>query len=263
MNSTNGERKPVAIEVHGLRKDYAGVNVLDGINLSVKPGEIFVIMGPSGSGKSVLLRQIAGLEIPTAGSVTIDGMDPSLEETRDKVALALVFQSGALFNSMTVVDNLALYPREHRLHPERAIREKVMEALRMLSLEKAVEKFPSELSGGMKKRVAIARALVMQPQILLYDEPTSELDPIMGATIAEIIASLRKAIAVTSVVVSHDRDLAMTIADRVAIIMHGRIKAEGTPDDLRRNNDPEIVDFLNPTINLENPRFRKMEASNE
>ena len=263
MSSTNGDRKPVAIEVKGLRKDYADVTVLDGINLSVKPGEIFVIMGPSGSGKSVLLRQVAGLETPTAGSVRINGMDPSLEETRDKVALALVFQSGALFNSLSVFDNLALYPREHRLHPEPVIREKVLEALKMLSLEKAVEKFPSELSGGMKKRVAIARALVMQPQVLLYDEPTSELDPIMGATIAEIIATLRQAISVTTVVVSHDRDLAMTIGERVAIIMHGRIKTEGTPDELRANKDPQIIDFLNPTINLENPRFRNLEASNE
>ncbi|HEY5551380.1 MAG TPA: ATP-binding cassette domain-containing protein [Opitutaceae bacterium] len=263
MSSTNEERKPVAIEVQELRKEYSGVTVLDGINLSVKPGEIFVIMGPSGSGKSVLLRQVAGLETPTSGQVRIDGMDPSLEETRDKVALALVFQSGALFNSLSVFENLALYLREHRLHPEPVIREKVMSALQMLSLEKAVGKFPSELSGGMKKRVAIARALVMQPQVMLYDEPTSELDPTMGATIAEIIASLRQAIAVTSVVVSHDRDLALTIADRVAVLMHGRLKAEGTPAGLRANTDPEIVDFLNPTINLDNPRFKNLEAANE
>lgn len=257
------QRKPVGIEVRDLKKSYGNTTVLDGINLSVKPGEIFVVMGPSGSGKSVLLRQVAGLESPTAGEVRINGMDPFVPKTRDKVALSLVFQSGALFNSMSVFDNLALYPTEHRLYPEPVIREKVMKTLQMLSLERAVGKFPSELSGGMCKRVAIARALVMEPQVVLYDEPTSELDPIMAATISEIIATLKQAFSVTSVVVSHDRALAMTIADRVAIIMHGRIKAEGTPAELRANTDPEIVDFLNPVINLDNPRFKNLEATNE
>ncbi len=135
-----------------------------------------------------------------------------MPETRDKFALALVFQSGALLNSLSVYDNLALYPHEHSLCSKKEIRDRVMRALRILSIEHAVQKMPAELSGGMRKRVAIARALVMEPQLLLYDELTSELDPIMAATIAEIIATLREEYAVTSIIVSHDRDLSLTIA---------------------------------------------------
>lgn len=257
------DRPPVGFEVRRLKKSYGEQTVLHDIDLTIEPGEIFVIMGPSGSGKTVLLRQLVGLERPTAGEVRIDGLDPADPATRDRIALALVFQAGALFNSLSVYDNLALYPTEHRLHPPPVIHEKVMRALQILSLEKAVQKFPSELSGGMKKRVAIARALVMEPQVILYDEPTSELDPIMGATISEIIATLKKEFSVTSVVVSHDRDLALTIADRVAILMHGRVKAIGTPDELRANPDPDIVDFLNPRINLDQPRFKQLEAAHE
>ncbi len=155
--------------------------------------------------------------------MTVDGLDPSLEETREHVRLALVFQAGALFNSLSVYDNLALYPREHRSGDEKAIREKVMHALKILSVEDAAKKFPSELSGGMKKRVSIARALVMEPQLLLYDEPTSELDPVMSATISEIIATLKNEYSVTSVVVTHDRALALTISNRVGILMDGKL----------------------------------------
>ena len=186
---TGVEANAVGVKVANVSKSYEGVGVLSNLTFDVLPGEIFVLMGPSGSGKSVLLRQIAGLEGPTSGTIRVDGQDPCLEETRDRVRLALVFQAGALFNSLSVYDNLALYPREHRLGDEKSIREKVLHALRILSVEDAAGKFPSELSGGMKKRVSIARALVMEPQLLLYDEPTSELDPVMSATISEIIAT--------------------------------------------------------------------------
>jgi len=202
----------VGIAIQGLSKVFGSMTVLDGVTLEVRPGEIFVLMGPSGSGKSVLLKHIVGLEQPSAGRVTINGLDASDEETREKIRMALVFQAGALFNSMTVYDNLALYPREHRLAKESGIRDKVMRALQILSLENAAQKYPAELSGGMKKRVAIARALVMEPQLMLYDEPTSELDPVMSATISEIIATLREQYHVTTIVVSHDRDLALSIA---------------------------------------------------
>ena len=177
--------------------------------------------------------------------------------------LALVFQAGALFNSMSVYDNLALYPREHRLCDEAGIRERVMQALQILSLEKAADKYPGELSGGMKKRVAIARALVMEPELLLYDEPTSELDPVMAATIIEIIATLRRHTAVTSIVVTHDRALALTIADHLAILMDGRICAIGRPADFEHPADPAIANFLNPTIDLEHPRFKQLENDHE
>ncbi|MEJ1974212.1 MAG: ATP-binding cassette domain-containing protein [Lacunisphaera sp.] len=237
--------KTFGVTVSHLTKTFGRTTVLRDINLEIKPGEIFCIMGPSGSGKSVLLKHIAGLERATSGEVRIGEYDASARETRDKVHLALVFQAGALFNSLTVYDNLALYPREHRLCKESGIRERVMNALAILSLEKAANKFPAELSGGMKKRVAIARALVMEPQLLLYDEPTSELDPVMSATISEIIATLREQTAVTSIVVTHDRTLAMNIAERVAFMMDGRIRAVGRPDEFKHPADAVIANFLN------------------
>jgi phospholipid/cholesterol/gamma-HCH transport system ATP-binding protein len=255
--------KTFGVTVKGLTKKFGRTTVLNDINLEVRPGEIFCLMGPSGSGKSVLLKHIAGLERATSGEVRIGEHDASDPDTRDKVHLALVFQAGALFNSLSVYDNLALYPREHRLCNEAGIRERVMNALSILSLEKAVKKYPSELSGGMKKRVAIARALVMEPQLLLYDEPTSELDPVMSATISEIIATLREQTAVTSIVVTHDRSLALNIADRIGIIMDGRIRALGVPDDFRNPTDPDIANFLNPVIDLKNPRFKQLENSHE
>ncbi|MEO6245243.1 MAG: ATP-binding cassette domain-containing protein [Opitutaceae bacterium] len=250
----------VGVTVEGLSKSFGTFEVLKNISFKVEPGEIFVLMGPSGSGKSVLLKHIVGLELPTSGGVTVDGRDAAAEETREHVRMALVFQAGALFNSMSVYDNLALFPREHRIGDEAGIREKVMRALQILSLENAAEKFPSELSDGMKKRVAIARALVMEPQLMLYDEPTSELDPVMSATISEIIATLREEYHVTSIVVSHDRSLALSIADRVAILMGGNLITLGTPDDLRATKDPRVEEFLNPKIDLKNPRFKKLET---
>ncbi|MEN9403957.1 MAG: Sulfate/thiosulfate import ATP-binding protein CysA [Verrucomicrobiota bacterium] len=251
------------ITVSGLNKSFGPNSVLRDINLEIKPGEIFCIMGPSGSGKTVLLKHMAGLELPTSGEVRIGDFDASDPETRNKVHLALVFQAGALFNSLSVYDNLALYPREHRECNEAGIRDRVMHALSILSLEKAAQKFPSDLSGGMKKRVAIARALVMEPQLLLYDEPTSELDPVMSATLTEIIATLREQTAVTSVVVTHDRDLAFNIADRIAFVMDGAIRGVGTLADFKNPTDPVIANFLNPVIDLKNPRFKQLENSHE
>jgi len=255
--------KTFGVTVSHLTKKFGKTTVLTDINLEVKPGEIFCIMGPSGSGKSVLLKHIAGLEAPTSGEVRIGEYDAADPETRNKVHLALVFQAGALFNSLTVYDNLALYPREHRLCNEAGIRDRVMHALSILSLEKAANKFPSDLSGGMKKRVAIARALVMEPELLLYDEPTSELDPVMSATLTEIIATLREHTAVTSLVVTHDRDLAFNIADRLAFVMDGRIKGIGRPAEFKNPSDPVIANFLNPVIDLKNPRFKQLEHNHE
>ena len=255
--------KTFGVTVDHLSKRYGATTVLSDISLSVRPGEIYCIMGPSGSGKSVLLKQIAGLETPTSGSARIGEFDAADPETRNKVHLALVFQAGALFNSLSVYDNLALYPREHRECNEAGIRDRVMHALSILSLEKSAAKFPSELSGGMKKRVAIARALVMEPQLLLYDEPTSELDPIMSATLSEIIATLREQTAVTSIVVTHDSNLALNIADRIAILMDGRIHATGNTADFKHPSDPVIANFLNPVIDLKNPRFKQLEHRHE
>ncbi len=250
----------VGVKIDHLSKSFGKFEVLKDVSFDVQPGEIFVLMGPSGSGKSVLLKHIVGLELPTAGVVTVDGRDAAAEDTREHVRMALVFQSGALFNSLSVYDNLALYPREHRTANEAGIREKVMRALQILSLENAAQKAPSDLSGGMKKRVAIARALVMEPQLMLYDEPTSELDPVMSATIAEIIATLKEEYHVTSIVVSHDRELALNIANRVGILMGGKLIALATPAELRATQDPRVAEFLNPKIDLKNPRFKKLET---
>jgi phospholipid/cholesterol/gamma-HCH transport system ATP-binding protein len=257
---TGAEANAVGIKVDKVSKKYGNTTVLTDISFEVQPSEIFVLMGPSGSGKSVLLRHIAGLELPTSGTIQVDGKDPSLEETREQVRVALVFQAGALFNSLSVYDNLALYPREHRSGTEKEIEQKVMHALKILSVEDASKKFPSELSGGMKKRVSIARALVMEPQLLLYDEPTSELDPVMSATISEIIGTLRNEYSVTSLVVTHDRALALTISNRVGILMDGKLISVGTPADLNGSKDPRIVDFLNPKIDIKHPRFKKLET---
>ncbi len=258
--TAESSKPAVAVAIESLSKDFGSLKVLKNVSFTVAPGEIFVLMGPSGSGKSVLLKHIVGLELPTSGRVLVDGRDAASEETREQVRMALVFQSGALFNSLSVFDNLALYPREHRLGSESDVRARVMRALQILSLEGAVEKLPAALSGGMKKRVAIARALVMEPQLMLYDEPTSELDPVMSATISEIIATLKEEYHVTTIVVSHDRELALGIGDRVGILMGGELVSLGPAADLRTPKDPRIAEFLSPTIDLRNPRFRKLET---
>jgi len=255
-----GAAHAAAVAVDRVAKSFGARPVLQDVSFDAKPGEIFTLMGPSGSGKSVLLRHLAGLESPTSGTIRINGQDPTLDLTRDQVRIALVFQAGALFNSLSVYDNLALYPREHRIGDARAIDARVRHALRILSVEDAADQFPAELSGGMKKRVAIARALVMEPQLLLYDEPTSELDPVMSATISEIIGTLKHEYAVTSVVVTHDRDLALTISDRIGILMDGALISLGTAADLRQSKDPRIIDFLNPRIDIQHPRFKKLEG---
>jgi phospholipid/cholesterol/gamma-HCH transport system ATP-binding protein len=260
---TSEETPAVGVSVEHVSKNYGNLKVLRDITFSVEPGEIFVLMGPSGAGKSVMLRQIVGLEAPSSGRVTVDGHDAMADETREHVRIGLVFQAGALFNSLSVYDNLALYPREHRIGSESEIRKKVMHALQILSLSETADKFPSDLSGGMKKRVSIARSLVMEPQLLLYDEPTSELDPVMSATISEMIATLKNEYHVTSIVVSHDRDLALNIADRVAILLNGRLVQIATPKELEHPSNPRIADFLYPKIDIKHPRYLKLESAHE
>ena len=239
-----GAAPAVGVTVEGLSKRFGTFEVLRGVSFTVQPGEIFVLMGPSGSGKSVLLKHLVGLERPSAGQTTVAGLDGADPTTRERVRMALVFQAGALFNSLSVYDNLALYPREHRLGDEAAIRDRVMRALQILSLENAAHKFPAELSGGMKKRVAIARALVMEPQLLLYDEPTSELDPLVAVTVGREIVRANAMTHATTLVVTHDRDLAFGIASRIAFLSEGRIVAVGTPEAIRGSDNPLVRRFL-------------------
>jgi phospholipid/cholesterol/gamma-HCH transport system ATP-binding protein len=243
-----GQQHGVSVKVRGLRKSYQGQEVLKGLDLEVKPGETFVIMGPSGSGKSVLLKHIIGLEEPDAGEILIDDKPIHSPEVLEHYRLAMVFQSGALLNSLNVAENVGLYLTEHRLKPPAEIARIVAEKLQVVGLKDQEEKMPSELSGGMKKRVAIARALVIEPQLILYDEPTSELDPMSAVTIGEEILNLQREIQVTSIVVSHDRELAFGVADRIAVINEGRIIAAGTPEEIRRHSDPMIQKFLHADL---------------
>lgn len=243
MNATNNHRG-VGVQVRGLRKNFGAQEVLRGVDFEVRPGEVFVIMGPSGSGKSVLLRHIIGLEAPDAGEILIEGEPIQSEGVMDRHRMAMVFQSGALLNSLTVGQNVGLYLSEHRLKPPEEIARIVTEKLDVVGLKGTEQKLPSELSGGMKKRAAIARALVTEPQLILYDEPTSELDPLSAVVIAEEIVNLKERIGVTSLVVSHDRDLAFDVADRIAVINEGRFIAVDTPEGIRRSADPLIQRFL-------------------
>lgn len=234
----------VRVDIRGLRKSYDGVPVLKGIELTVQPGEIFVIMGPSGSGKSVLLKHIIGLETPDEGDIRIGGESIQAPGVMDRYRLALVFQSGALLNSLTVLENVGLYLSEHHLKSPAEIARIATQKLELLGLHNIRDRYPSELSGGMKKRVAIARALVIEPQLILYDEPTSELDPLSAVVIGEEILSLQRRIHVTSIVVTHDRDLAFGIADRIAMMHEGELIALGSPAELRRHSHPVIQRFL-------------------
>jgi phospholipid/cholesterol/gamma-HCH transport system ATP-binding protein len=244
MNNPDNNNSGVSLQVRGLRKSFGGQEVLKGIDFDVQPGEIFVIMGPSGSGKSVLLKHLIGLESPDAGEILINGESVESAEIAAKYRMALVFQSGALLNSLTVGENVGLYLTEHRLKSPEEIDRIVVEKLETVGLADAVDKMPAELSGGMKKRAAIARALVIEPQLILYDEPTSELDPLSAVVVGEEILELKKQIRVTSVVVTHDRELAFGVADRIAIINEGRIVTIGSPDEVKRFNDPLVQKFL-------------------
>jgi len=243
-NNSNQEASGVRLVVRGLHKSFGAQKVLAGIDLEVEPGEIFVIMGPSGSGKSVLLKHLIGLETPDAGEILINGQSISTPEIAAHYRMALVFQSGALLSSLTVGENVGLYLSEHRLHSPEEIEKIVSEKLADVGLKDAMDKMPSELSGGMKKRVAIARALVIQPQLILYDEPTSELDPLSSVVIGNEILDLQRRIGVTSLVVSHDRDLAFGVADRIAVIAEGKILTIGTPEAVKNFNDPLVQEFL-------------------
>jgi phospholipid/cholesterol/gamma-HCH transport system ATP-binding protein len=248
MNTDFSNQQGVRLSVRGLRKSYNGIEVLKGIDFEVNPGEIFVIMGPSGSGKSVLLRQLIGLEEPDAGEVLIEGQPIQPPDVTTPYRVAMVFQSGALLTSMTVGENVGFYLAEHHLKTPGEIAEIVAKDLEQVGLKGTENKMPDELSGGMRKRVAIARALAVEPQLILYDEPTSELDQVSSVNIADDIVKLNGRIHATTLVVSHDRDLAFGIAQRIAMLDEGRIVAIGTPDEIKRNPDPRVQQFLNASI---------------
>jgi phospholipid/cholesterol/gamma-HCH transport system ATP-binding protein len=242
------ERRGVGLQVRGLRKGYGGHEVLSGIDFEVNPGEIFVIMGPSGCGKTVLLRQLIGLETPDRGEILVGGQLIQPPELTTRYRVAMVFQSGALLTSLTVGQNVGFYLAEHHLKPPKEIAEIVSRDLESVGLKGTENEMPEELSGGMTKRVAIARALAVEPQLIFYDEPTSGLDPVSSVEIAKDIVRLNERIQATSVVVSHDRDLAFGIADRIAVLEDGRILAIGTPSEIKSDSNPTVQYFLNASI---------------
>lgn len=237
-----------AIRVRGVVKRFGSQTVLDGINLDVRRGETMVIMGGSGSGKSTLLRLMIGSLVPEEGSIELLGRDicpmdeAGLNEVRKR--FGILFQSGALFNSMTIAENVALPITEHTDLPREIIDIQVKIKLELVGLRQAADKYPAEISGGMKKRAGLARALALDPEILFYDEPSAGLDPVTSAQIDELIASLSKKLGVTSIVVTHEMDSAFTIADRMAMLDRGRmIKIESRQwyDDLRSLSSAEAA----------------------
>jgi phospholipid/cholesterol/gamma-HCH transport system ATP-binding protein len=236
------------IRYAGLHKAFGDKQVLRGVDLDIPRGQTVVVLGGSGSGKSVLLRHAIGLHRPDAGSVWVDGVDITglnedrLLEPRKKVGM--LFQAGALFDSMTVLDNVAFALREHTDRSESEVAGRVGEVLQLVELEGVEELMPADLSGGMRKRVALARAIALAPQGLLYDEPTTGLDPTTANTINQLIRSLQHRLGVSSIVVTHDIQSAFTVGDRVAFLHEGKIRFEGSVEEARGSEEPTLRGFL-------------------
>jgi phospholipid/cholesterol/gamma-HCH transport system ATP-binding protein len=238
----------VVIELRGLYKAFRGEPVLRGVDLAVRDGETLTILGGSGSGKSVCLKHMIGLLKPDSGRVLALGQDITDWSERDLVevrkALSMVFQSAALFDSLTVYENVAYPLREHRDWPEAKIGERVRACLEAVGLADTERLMPAELSGGMRKRVGVARGIALEPRVILYDEPTTGLDPANQRRIGELIRSLQERLRVTSVVVTHELELCFAVSDRVALLKDGRIAAEGSADAMRSSEDTDVRAFL-------------------
>jgi len=240
--------KSPPVELLGVYKSFGDNSVLQGLDLRIEPGESITIIGGSGTGKSVLLKLMIGLMKPDAGLILIEGQDivPLRERELLKVRgnLGMVFQGSALFDSLSVGENVAFPLREHTKLSEVEIRERVRETLALVGLEGIEGKDPTELSGGMRKRVGIARAIALVPRILLYDEPTTGLDPANVEKINELILDLKEKLAVTSIVVTHDLRSAFKISDRIALLHEGRIVASGPPQEIKRSSLHLVQDFI-------------------
>jgi len=247
------------IEVRDLSKSFGSHRVLDGVTLHIESGESLVIIGRSGGGKSVLLKHIIGLLYPDSGSVLIDGEniegmnERQLLQVRSK--FGMLFQSAALFDSMTVAENVGFAFRRNRGMSPSEIRKRVAEALEVVELPGIENKKPSELSGGMRKRVGLARAIVYQPQIVLYDEPTTGLDPIVSDSIDKLIMRVRDRFKVTSVVVTHDMRSARRVGQRILMLHNKKIYATGTPDEIFNSTDPIVRQFIDGVSDLKEHAF--------
>jgi phospholipid/cholesterol/gamma-HCH transport system ATP-binding protein len=239
---------PFAIELRDVKKSFGGKPVLRGVDLAIREGETFTILGGSGSGKSVCLKHMIGLLKPDAGRVVVFGRDITQlaeEELVDvRKQLSMVFQGAALFDSQSVFENVAYPLREHLDWPEARIAQRVASCLAAVGLPNAAELLPGELSGGMRKRVGVARAIALEPRAILYDEPTTGLDPANQKRIAELIQDLQRRLQITSIVVTHELELCFAVSNRVALLKDGRIAATGTADEIRRSTQPDTVAFL-------------------
>ncbi len=236
------------IRYAGVHKSFGENAVLRGVDLAIGRGETVVVLGGSGSGKTVLLHHTIGLHRPDKGQVFVDDIEihefdeEQLLETRKKVGM--LFLAGALFDSMTVEENVGYALREHTDRSDEEIRSRVCDVLRLVELEDVENLMPSSLSGGMRKRVALARAIALAPRAILYDEPTTGLDPITANTINRLIRNLQKKLGVTSIVVTHDIHSAFTVGDRIAFIYEGRILFDGSVEEARQTTEPTLKNFL-------------------
>jgi len=236
------------IEIIDLHKTFGEHHVLRGVNLTVEKGESMTVIGGSGSGKSVLIKHIIGLLFPDKGRVVVDGQvlnnldDQGLNEMRKK--FGMLFQGAALFDSLTVWENVGFAIKQHTKLSDREIRKIATEKLAHVGLKDVEDKMPSELSGGMKKRVGLARAIAMDAAIILYDEPTTGLDPITADSINDLIIDLRKKLGVTSVAITHDMHSAYKISDRIAMLYKGEILEVGTPDQIKNTPNPIVQQFI-------------------
>ncbi len=236
------------IKIENLQKSFDGHDVLKGISFDVGQSEVVALVGGSGGGKSVLLKHVAGLMKPDGGSVTVDGLEiptagrEALRAFRE--GLGFLFQGGALFDSLTVFENVAFPLKEKSRMNREAICEKVMSELENVGLSGSEHRFPSQISGGMVKRAALARALVEDPEIMLFDEPTTGLDPITGQSILELIDSCHRRLSFTGIIVTHEIPRVFAIVDRVVMLHEGLVRANGTPEDFKKSRDPVIRTFL-------------------
>lgn len=236
------------IEIINVSKNFDGHKVLDNLNLNIRSGETTVIIGRSGCGKSVLLKHIIGLLKPDSGHVLIDGKDTTRMDEKElneiRMKFGMLFQGAALFDSLTILENVGFAMLEHTNATREEMEKRVKECLALVGLKDIENKKPAELSGGMKKRVGLARAILVRPQIMLYDEPTTGLDPIMGDSINDLIVKLHSKLNVTSIAVTHDMTSAYKIGNRIAMLYNGKIIADGTPDEIKNTKDPIVKQFI-------------------
>ena len=247
------------IEVRALQKRFGSHSILDGVNFRIEKGESVVIIGRSGGGKSVLLKQLIGLLKPDSGEILIEGenivpMDER-ELLRVRHKFGMLFQGAALFDSMTVAENVGFAFRRDRSLPADEVRRKVAEVLEMVDLPGIEDKNPSELSGGMRKRVGLARAIIYKPQIVLYDEPTTGLDPIVSDSIDHLIMRVRDRLQITSVVVTHDMRSARRVGQRILMLHERKIYATGTPEEIFSSSDPIVRRFIEGVSDLKEHAF--------